>query len=204
MNEEFRFEIAACAGPALEGCSPTPVSGWSGCGCSTATASTAGRTRPQIQTCSPICGLRALVGSRTSGARVSTPTGSISASPPKATPTPYDTRLDDELANVLMLLAETARDHDERACGLSSDPVTGQLTSREVAEETGRRERARRDYQWPQPPEIQTTPKTPAQTRRTRADQTTSTPAGPEERQKDTSVERCPEGCNDVNRVVGG
>ncbi len=57
---------------------------------------------------------------------------------------PYDTRRDDELANVLMLLAETALD-DERACGLASDPVTGQLTSWEVAEETGRR-RARRDY----------------------------------------------------------
>jgi hypothetical protein len=45
-----------------------------------------------------------------------------------------------------MLLAETALDDDERACGLSSDPVTGQVTSLEVAEDTGRRGRARRDY----------------------------------------------------------
>ncbi len=56
---------------------------------------------------------------------------------------PYNIDVDEDLANVLMLLVETALDDDERACGLASSQITGHLISLEVAEET-RRRRARR------------------------------------------------------------
>jgi len=56
---------------------------------------------------------------------------------------PYNIDVDEDLANVLMLLVETALDDDERACGLASSQITGHLISLEVAEEASRR-RARR------------------------------------------------------------
>jgi hypothetical protein len=52
---------------------------------------------------------------------------------------PYDVIDDDDLAQILMLLAETALDHDEHTTGLASDPVTGHLISRELADERARR-----------------------------------------------------------------
>jgi hypothetical protein len=52
---------------------------------------------------------------------------------------PYDVDDDHDLAQILMLLAETALDHDEHATGLASDPVTGHLISRELADERARR-----------------------------------------------------------------
>jgi len=48
---------------------------------------------------------------------------------------PYNPGVDEDLANVLMLLVETALDDDERACGLASSHITGHLISLEVADE---------------------------------------------------------------------
>jgi hypothetical protein len=58
--------------------------------------------------------------------------------------TPYAVDDDRELAAVVMLLCEAALDADEQQSGLAADPLTGELRSREVAEERGRRRRARR------------------------------------------------------------
>jgi hypothetical protein len=52
---------------------------------------------------------------------------------------PYDVELDEDLANVIMLLCETKLDEDELAGGLASDQISGRLTSRDVADERVRR-----------------------------------------------------------------
>jgi len=49
-----------------------------------------------------------------------------------------------ELARVVMLLCEAALEADEQRSGLAADPLTGELRSREVAEERDRRRCARR------------------------------------------------------------
>ena len=58
---------------------------------------------------------------------------------------PYDLDDDRDLAGLLMLLCEAALDMDERNSGLGADPLTGQLRSREVADEEARRRLMQRD-----------------------------------------------------------
>jgi hypothetical protein len=52
---------------------------------------------------------------------------------------PYDVDDDDDLANVVMLLCEANLDQDEDAHGLASDQATGELRSRELADEQAKR-----------------------------------------------------------------
>ena len=58
---------------------------------------------------------------------------------------PYDIDNDRDLAGLVMLLCEAALDMDERNSGLAADPLTGQLRSRDVADEEARRRLMRRD-----------------------------------------------------------
>ena len=57
---------------------------------------------------------------------------------------PYRVDDDRELAHVIMFLVETKLDEDEDAHGLTSDQATGELITREQADERERRRRTGR------------------------------------------------------------
>jgi muconolactone delta-isomerase len=52
----------------------------------------------------------------------------------------FDVDNDDDLAATVMLLCEIALENDERRSGLAAHPVTGELCSRELADEHRRRQ----------------------------------------------------------------
>jgi muconolactone delta-isomerase len=52
----------------------------------------------------------------------------------------FDVDNDDDLAATVMLLCEIALENDERRSGLADHPLTGELCSREIAEEHVRRQ----------------------------------------------------------------